>query len=74
MTATEPSVDVSDVDVRAEIVEALMHHNRAAMRCPRHWVERLTGIHARMNDLLTQLEEWDATHPTRDGQATAPDA
>lgn len=41
---------------REDIIEALLHHNRTARRCPRHWVDRLAGIHARLNDLLDQLD------------------
>lgn len=48
---------ISDAEMRDEIIEALHYHNASAKRCPRHWVDRLAGIHARMNDLLDELEE-----------------
>lgn len=53
---------------RAELIEAIQHHNATLRRMPAHWTERRAGLHAKVNDLLDQLEAMDR------GQATAPHA
>lgn len=45
-----------DIDERAEIIAALIEHNRTAMRLPAHFVDRKAAIHAQINALLTMLE------------------
>ena len=41
---------------RAQLIEQLMAENTRARRCPRHHVDTLAAIHARINTLLTQLD------------------
>lgn len=55
-TLIDPAADAVD---RADLIEALLHHNATARRCPRHWVARLDALHGKMNQLLDELEAMD---------------
>ena len=45
-----------DEDTVADLREAITHLARTTMRQPTHWVDRKAATHARINELLDQLE------------------
>jgi hypothetical protein len=47
---------MTGIVTRADLIEALLYHNTIARRLPRHHVDKLTAIHAKMNDLLDMLD------------------
>lgn len=59
-TLIDPSVQHDHEPTRAELVEALTHHAATLKRMPAHWTERRASVHAKVNDLLDQLEAMDA--------------
>jgi hypothetical protein len=47
---------MTGIVTRADLIEALLYHNTIARRLPRHHVDKLAAIHAKMNDLLDMLD------------------
>lgn len=47
---------VTDETTAEELREAITNLNQYAMRLPAHWKDRKATIHARINVLLTELE------------------
>lgn len=49
-------VRVDDATTKAELEEAITHLNETAKRLPKHWVDRKTAVHDRINALLDERD------------------